>query len=123
MISTFPRSCTYDDYVYYRILLAGIRNMGECPCPRCRIPLSRVHHIGMARDMKQRVSMARADDSDRRRKVAIARQFIYEQNRQISSVAVETLLRKDSLVAIAVSIFNFVASLVMVSPNFTECFL
>jgi len=77
----------------------------------------------MARDMKQRVSMARTDDSDRRRKVAIARQFIYEQNRQISSVAVETLLRKDSLVAIAVSIFNFVASLVMVSPNFTECFL
>jgi hypothetical protein len=89
--------------VYDRILLASIRNLGECLCPRCRIPLSSAHRIGMIRDMKQRISLARVDDSSRRRKVACAREFIYEQSRQVNSTAVENLLRQESLVATTVS--------------------
>ena len=53
--------------------------------------------------MRQRVSMARIDDGHRRRKVAYARQFIYKQNRQITSIAVENLLREESLVPTVVS--------------------
>jgi len=66
----------------------------------------------MARDMKQRASMARTDDSNRRRKVALARQFIYEKNRQITSSAVETLLQPESLVPTAVSFLDLVESII-----------
>src|SRR5262245_26895967 len=56
-----------------RILLATIRNLGRCPCPRCLIPMSRVHNMGKVLDMKQRKTLARIDDEARRDKVSKAR--------------------------------------------------
>jgi hypothetical protein len=85
-----------------RILIAGIRNLGKCPCPRCLIPLSRVHNLGMARDMAQRETMARVDDIHRRSSVNTARQLIYEKNYRVNSAAVENILRDKSLVPTAV---------------------
>jgi len=85
-------------YVANRILIASIRNLGNCPCPRCLIPLSRVHNLGMPRDMMQRVTMARVDDSQRRSKICAARRIIYELNLQVNSAAVENLLQAVSLV-------------------------
>lgn len=87
-----------------RILIASIRNLGKCPCPRCLIPLSHVHNLGMARDRAQRVTMARVDDSQRRNLVSAARKFIYEKNLQVNSSAVENLLRGMSLVPTAVRV-------------------
>jgi len=81
-----------------RILLASIRNLGCCPCPRCRVPLDHAHYFGMARDRSQRVSLARIDDQERRSKVASARRLIYESKKRVDSAAVERLLKENSLV-------------------------
>ena len=81
-----------------RILIASIRNLGNCPCPRCLIPLNRVHNLGMARDRTQRVTLARVDNSQRRNKISTARTLIYEKNLQVNCTAVEDLLKEMSLV-------------------------
>ena len=91
-----------------RILIASIRNRGRCPCPRCLIPLNRVHNIGMARDMAQRVTMPRVDDSQRRTRVSAAREIIYDKNMQVNCAAVEQLLQDMSWVPTAVCVVFFV---------------
>lgn len=89
---------------FNRILIATIRNLGNCPCPRCLIPLDRVHNLGMARDRTQRVTLARIDDNQRRSKVSGARRIIYEENLQVNCSAVENLLKETSLVPTTVCV-------------------
>jgi hypothetical protein len=81
-----------------RILIASIRNLGLCPCPRCLIPLNRVHNLGMVRDMNQRKTLARVDDIHRQSKITAARRVIYEKHYQVDSTAVENLLQEESWV-------------------------
>jgi hypothetical protein len=81
-----------------RVLLASIRNLGACPCPRCLIPISRAHKFGMACDITQRVTMARVDDKSRQNKVYAARRLIYEKQYRINGTAIEKLLKDESLV-------------------------
>lgn len=88
--------------------MVGIKNRGCCPCPRCLIPLVRVHNLGMVRDMMQRRTMARMDDMQRRSRIAAARQLIYEKNMQVDCTAVKRLLHEMSLVPNAVSNLTFV---------------
>jgi hypothetical protein len=88
--------------VYCRILIASIRNLGRCPCPRCLIPLDRVIDMGKRRDMTQRGTLARIDDMSRRNRIDSAREIIYEKNYAVDSNPVENLLKVDSLVPTAV---------------------
>src|SRR5271170_7941049 len=85
-----------------RILLASIRKLGGCPCPRCLIPLHRVPNMGMRRDMLQRVRLLRVDDNARRSKVSATRKLIYEKNYSVNAAAVESLLKYESLVPTSV---------------------
>ena len=85
-----------------RILLASIRNLGLCPCPRCLIPLSRAHCFGMARDTAQRTAMARIDNKTRQNNVYAARRLIYEKQYRVNAAAIEDLLKKESIVPTAV---------------------
>ena len=82
----------------HRILMASIRNLGTCPCPRCHIPLNQVHNMGKPSDMLRRNSLARVDDNTRRGDINSARRLIYQQNYQVNSAAVERILRPNSLV-------------------------
>jgi glutamate 5-kinase len=59
--------------------------------------------MGMARDMRQRVTLARVDDDAKRRKVEIAHDIIYKQNYAVDSAAVEAILKEESLVPASVS--------------------
>ena len=59
--------------------------------------------MGMRRDMAQRLSLACIDDVKRRSHVDAAREAIYGKNCTVDSVAVENLLKEDSLVPTAVS--------------------
>jgi hypothetical protein len=97
----FFSSCVPDCTL--RVLLASIRSKGLCPCPRCLIPLSRVHNMGMTLDMKQRETLARVDNEDRRWKVNSAREIIYKKNYAVDNDNVETLLQPQSLVPTSVS--------------------
>jgi hypothetical protein len=72
--------------------------------------------------MKQRETLACVDDVDRRRRVAMARNLIYEKNYAVDSVAVKRLLQKDCLVLSAVS--GSSPSLVIILTNYSRmCFL
>jgi hypothetical protein len=93
---------------FSRIVLAGIRNLGHCPCPRCLIPLTDVHNLGQKRDRARRVTLARVDDLSRRAKVSSAREIIYQKNLRIDSAGVERLLREQSLVPATVCLRSFI---------------
>jgi len=86
-----------------RIIIASIRDLGSCPCPRCLIPFSLVPDMGTANDMKLRKSLARVDNEERRHKVQMARQLIYNKRYVVNSKVVEGILKKESLVPTTVS--------------------
>ncbi|KAI0357196.1 hypothetical protein OH77DRAFT_141434 [Trametes cingulata] len=94
----YPRFFTYSADYPEKALLATIRDMGNCPCPRCLVAKDAISAVGTPRDMSLRVRKARVDDVDRRYKVNLARSFIYEQGKGIASAAVENLLKPESLV-------------------------
>jgi hypothetical protein len=94
-----------DSYDCYRILVASIQNLGRCPCPRCLIPLVRVQNMGMRRDMMQCMSLARVDNLEWHRRIKAAREIIYLKNYKTDSKVVEDILRQDSLVPTAVSVY------------------
>lgn len=65
--------------------------------------MDRVPNMGKPRDMAQRKTLARVDDEDRRHRIATARDNIYEKKYSVNStVAVNALLQRDSLVPTAV---------------------
>ncbi|KIJ19686.1 hypothetical protein PAXINDRAFT_69579, partial [Paxillus involutus ATCC 200175] len=94
----YPRIFTYSADYPEKVLIASIRNLGVCPCPRCLIPKDRVHNMGSERDMLQRHILARSDTEERHRKVAAARRLIYEQQYIVDTPQVEALLKGESLV-------------------------
>lgn len=59
--------------------------------------------------MRQRVSLARVDDDDRKHGTQLARRLIYEKNYAVNSEAVERILKPQSLVPTSVSKVRFVA--------------
>jgi hypothetical protein len=88
----------------YRILLASIHNLGNCPCPRCAIPMSCVPSLGTTGDREQRVSLARKDDADFREKTSAARELIYVRNYAVTNDQVEAKLKEHSLTPNTVSL-------------------
>jgi hypothetical protein len=66
--------------------------------------MSHVHKLGTKLDIKQRETLARVDDDDRRRKVQLAREIIYDENYAVDSNGVEELLKPQSLVPTSVSV-------------------
>jgi len=63
--------------------------------------------MGMRRDMMQRISLARIDDVKWRSRVGAAREAIYSENNTTDSMAVENLLKEESLVPTAVGGFLY----------------
>ncbi|KAG2744407.1 hypothetical protein P692DRAFT_201656837, partial [Suillus brevipes Sb2] len=48
----FPRIFTYSADYPEKVLIATIKDMGSCPCPRCLIPKSSFDLLGLCRDMQ-----------------------------------------------------------------------
>jgi len=86
-----------------RVLIAAIRDMGVCPCPRCLIPKSYFWRIGLSADMSARVSRVRQYLRD---KITAARDAIYKLGIPIKGAAAERLLKEFSLVPTFVSPFH-----------------
>ncbi|KAJ2932983.1 hypothetical protein H1R20_g4136, partial [Candolleomyces eurysporus] len=82
----------------FRIMVASIKNIGNRPCTRCSIPLEEVSRLGMKGDRRNRERLARFDDSDRRTRVEIARNAIYNANLSITHDEVSNQLDGLSLV-------------------------
>ncbi|KIM50188.1 hypothetical protein SCLCIDRAFT_146144, partial [Scleroderma citrinum Foug A] len=47
----YPQIFTYSANYPEKVLIATVQNMGECLCPCCLIPKSRIHQIATERDM------------------------------------------------------------------------
>jgi hypothetical protein len=58
--------------------------------------------MGMRLDMRQRTTLARIDNEDRRQKIDSARNIIYNKNYAVDTENVETLLQPQSLVPTSV---------------------
>ncbi|KAJ3991165.1 hypothetical protein F5050DRAFT_1802211 [Lentinula boryana] len=67
------------------LLLAGIRDLGACPCPRCLCPKSKLDQMVTARQFLMD-------------KVTLARRWIYHQGYKIKGSAVENILKETSSV-------------------------
>ena len=106
----------------YRILLACIRNLGNCPCPRCTVLLSDVHLLGTTRDRRNREKLARTDDHRYKLTISNARKAIFDRNYAVNSAVVERLLKPRSLVPTTVRHFFFTSIAQELDPPL-ECIL
>ncbi|KAK7685095.1 hypothetical protein QCA50_011932 [Cerrena zonata] len=94
----FPRLFTYSADYPEKVLLATIRNLGKCPCPRCTVTKDRIKDIGTANDFARRVNLQRESDTTFLNNVKRARTAIYERGKGIKSAAVEAILAPRSYV-------------------------
>lgn len=94
-------------HLTYRVLIATIRNLGGCPCPRCLIPKEDLQNVASEDDMFQREALSRHDTADRRAKICAARKVIYEQHLVVNTPQVEVLLKPESLVPTVVRTLRF----------------
>ncbi|KAF9558890.1 hypothetical protein CPC08DRAFT_763641 [Agrocybe pediades] len=94
----YPRFFTYSADYPEKVLLATIRDMGGCPCPRCMVRQKNIHLMATPQDLLLQKESARVDDIERQEKVKAARSLIYEGGYVVNSKAVETLLKPTSMV-------------------------
>ena len=85
--------------------MAGVRNMGICPCPRCLIKKKEIPALGTSRDKKRRGKL-RVNSHHLRTKVSIARNIIYGSGTRIYANAVNDILKEESLVPTTVGHFT-----------------
>lgn len=77
--------------------MAGVRNMGICPCPRCLIKKTELPALGTLQDDKRRKKL-RVNNYHLRTKVAITRGIIYGKGTPVYADAVNDILKSESLV-------------------------
>lgn len=92
---------------FCRVLLATIRDMGICPCPRCLVPKTEFDRLGLLSDMSRRISQVRTYLRD---KVAAARNAIYKLGSPIKGTVPEAHLKAMSLVPTFVSASGYQTS-------------
>jgi len=79
--------------IFFRVLLATIRDKGLCPCPRCLVPKTHLDRLGLKPDIRNRLTQFRRYMAD---KVKAARRVIYQNARPITGTDVEALLKSFS---------------------------
>lgn len=81
-----------------RILLACVKFLGKCPCPRCLVTKTDIPGMGSPADMDTRLNNIRISDRKLRDKVATARKSIFNHGARISGTNVKKVLDDESLV-------------------------
>jgi hypothetical protein len=101
-----------------RILLASIKYLGNCPCPRCLVEKAQICELGTKWDDNRRIKQARVENAQRQRKVKKAREFMFHRGDGPTSTRVEAVLGAESLVPTRVS---SVSELLSVGLTPTPC--
>ena len=86
----------------------GICNLGLCLCPQCLIPKDHFLNMGVHQDLSQCVSLTCVDDVHQHSCLKAACEAIYERNNTVDGVAIERLLKDNSLVPMTVSVPFFI---------------
>jgi hypothetical protein len=86
--------------INFRVLIATIKDMGSCPCPRCFTPKTLFPSLGLLKDMKSRIANLRIYVSAN---VVRARKYIYNEGNTVDGVKVDETLGEGSWVPILVS--------------------
>jgi hypothetical protein len=108
---------TFSSYNDYRILMTCLKYLAQCPCPRCLILKSNIPRLGMEVDKNARQTLVRADSKAIQDTVNRARQMIFEDGINITSVHIDRLLKPHSLVPTRVSSFTSPIALTYVFPE------
>ncbi|KIJ32462.1 hypothetical protein M422DRAFT_265630 [Sphaerobolus stellatus SS14] len=95
----FPRIFTWSADYPEKVLLASIRVLGACPCPRCLVKKDDIPRIGMKADRNTREKKPHIDTEDYRSKVESARNAIYHDGFVVNGNIVDGLLKAESLTA------------------------
>jgi hypothetical protein len=88
---------------HFRVLIATIKDMGSCPCPRCLMPKASFDLVGLFRDMQDRVTNLRTYCLEN---VMKARGFIYKSGNTVNGSKVQTTVGEGSWVPTVVSVCN-----------------
>ncbi|KIM66091.1 hypothetical protein SCLCIDRAFT_111422, partial [Scleroderma citrinum Foug A] len=109
----YPQIFTYSADYPEKIILATLRDKGNCPCPRCLIPKSSFHQLGFLTDLSARLTLAW---TYLQAKIDEARRAIYQLGMPLKGVAVEHLLKAESLLPTWCALFPL-----STSNSFSEC--
>ncbi|KAJ3569072.1 hypothetical protein NP233_g5289 [Leucocoprinus birnbaumii] len=93
----FPRFFTYSADYPEKALLATIRFLGGCPCPRCKIKKDQICDLGTDSDNAIWEDV-RCDNKERQNLVEKARNLIFKKAKGVASACVEKLLKPLSMV-------------------------
>ncbi|KAI0720621.1 hypothetical protein C8T65DRAFT_545085, partial [Cerioporus squamosus] len=92
----FPRFFTYSADYPEKVLIAALKPLARCLCPRCLTEKTEVSEAGTAADEERRTSKRRADDAATHSKIRRARELIFK-GYSLSSKRVKKLLEPQSL--------------------------
>ncbi|KAG2062612.1 hypothetical protein BDR04DRAFT_1131191 [Suillus decipiens] len=96
----FPRFFSYSADYPEKVLLATIKFLGDCLCPRCLIKKADVPDMGTKLDMKRRETRQMVDNEWRRRRVEDARKLIFRTGASVDGARVKALLNAESYVPV-----------------------
>ena len=86
-----------------RVLLATIRNLGGCPCPRCELTKDQISQVGTIPDDNRRTRLKRTNGTRLSWNIRVARDAIYQYGKTIKSKVVEDILFPLSYVPTSVN--------------------
>ncbi|KAI0701452.1 hypothetical protein C8T65DRAFT_788248 [Cerioporus squamosus] len=92
----FPRFFTYSADYPEKVLIAALKPLARCLCPRCLTEKTEVSEAGTAADEERRTSKRRADDAATHSKIRRARELIF-RGYSLTSKRVKKLLEDQSL--------------------------
>ncbi|KAF9521934.1 hypothetical protein CPB83DRAFT_872126 [Crepidotus variabilis] len=93
----FPRFLTDSADYPEKVLLACIKYLAQCPCPRCLVLKSKIPRLGTKPDMKDRLKLTRVDNVHIHLDIETVRKWLFEKGINVSSKHVMDILGAKSL--------------------------
>ncbi|KAG2064475.1 hypothetical protein BDR04DRAFT_1130754 [Suillus decipiens] len=81
-----------------KVILSGIKSLGQCPCPRCLTKKTEIPLMGTKHDMKHRIRHMRKDDGKHHREVEDAHRLIFQLGVPVDGSCIKNILNDESLV-------------------------
>ncbi|KIN92673.1 hypothetical protein M404DRAFT_172845, partial [Pisolithus tinctorius Marx 270] len=94
----FPQFFTYAADYPEKVLIACMKYLGKCPCPRCLVKKDQILMLGSKNDRMHHERYTHSDDPSIWQKIDTVRRWIFEKGRSLVSQVVDALLGIHGLV-------------------------